>query len=154
MNTEVKTVTSDRFSLKIDSMITIMDKLCSVLGKENEFLSKNKVKNVEKLIDPKMKLVAIYTEQYNAITANKDLFEAVDKRRKEEVKSRAQILQELMEKNERLLNANMDSTRRLINMIVTDARKYESEQSGVYSAAGTLGFEKKKGANLSYNQVL
>ncbi len=154
MNIAIKNPTSDKFKLKIEAMLSIMDKLCSVLAKENEVLEKNKVKNIERLIDPKIKLINIYTEKFNALTADKDSFSSLDKSYKEEIAKKAGLLQSLMERNERLLNVNINSTKRLINMIVTDAQKFESEKSGVYSASGRLGHDNKKVSNLTYNQVL
>ncbi len=154
MNIDARALDKDTFALKVDSMLKIMDKLCSILLKENEILEKNKVRNIEKLIDPKVKLISIYTEQYNIITANKSQFQSLDKSRRDEIAKRAILLQTLMTTNERLLHVNINSTSRLISMIVADARKHENEQSGIYSASGQLGHENKKTANLSYNQVL
>ncbi len=154
METITNTESNSRFSLKVDSMLSIMDKLCSVLKKENEVLEKQKVRNIEKLIDPKVKLINFYTEQYNALTSDKSMFAKLDAMKKAEITKMAVSLQELMERNERLLHVNINSTKRLIDMIVTDAQKYQKEQSGVYSASGHIGHENQKVSNLTYNQVL
>ncbi len=154
MNITVKSTVDDRFALKVDAMISVMEKLCTVLEKENDLLEKNKVRSIERLVDPKVKLINIYTDQYTSLSSDKERFSALDKPRKNEVKAIAVRLQALMERNEILLNVNVNSTRRLIDMIATDVRKHENQQSGVYSASGHMGFGNKKGSNLTYNQVL
>lgn len=151
MNKTAETIMN---SSKIDGIISVMNQLCAFLKKENEILEKNKVSEVEKLVTPKTKLINLYTEQYNLLSRNPEIMQELDGIRREELRQIAARLQELMERNGRLLSANINSTRRLIDIIVKEVQNQENEQSGVYSSTGNLGHERAKRSSLTYNQVL
>lgn len=140
---------------KVDNMLSIMNQLCAILKRENQALEKNKVREIERLVDPKSKVINVYAEQYQAFASNPGIFDTLDSIRKKEVSSVAKILQSLMEDNERLLKANMAASKRLIDTIVESAKKQEREQSGVYSSKGSMGYESaSKKTNMAFNQVL
>ena len=155
MNVELKEriKSNDGNLRKVDGMISVMKQFCSLLKKENASLEKYKLKDVEKFVDAKDKIIGVYGELYQFFAENPDIMRNLDGDKKKEIATVSNALQELMMKNEDLLRVNIDTSRRIVDMIIEGARKQVNEESGVYSSKGALGQEKNEKNVLSYNQV-
>lgn len=116
-------------------MLEAMSLLGEILAEENTALKAFKIADVEALQAQKRHRVRLYEHNIGAIAGNPQLLAGTD--RDQEMKDASIALADVIAENERLLKANMEASKRLLNAIVDAAKDGNNAGAALYSREGT-----------------
>jgi molecular chaperone DnaK (HSP70) len=129
---------SDKAVRKSEDMLEVLDLLIETILKENQALKKHDLSNSKELLENKKKYTNLYQEHMDGFVQNPDWIEKIDDELKSELDQAANELDEVIKENKNLLSANITANKKLVDTIINEVRKDQTDGGGVYQADGSM----------------
>ena len=118
---------------RLNDLIVITGSLAELLKRENRALRGHRVQEVRDLLDEKTTLSRIYEMRYKGFTESPDIINNADIDIRRRLQAMGEKVQCLMEENTKLLRAELEANRRVVEMIAEAVRK-QQPSAGTYGA--------------------
>jgi hypothetical protein len=118
---------------RMNDLIVITGNLADLLQRENTALREHDAREVRKLLDEKATLSRIYEMRYKGLSENPDIIDSADMDVRNQLKTLSEQVQGLMDENTKLLRAELEVNKRVVEMIAEAVRK-QQPSAGTYGA--------------------
>ena len=123
---------------RVNDLIVITGRLAQLLERENDALLNKRSQELNEILDEKVTLGRVYETRIMGLTEEPEMLKEVDPELRERLQGIGHKVNDLIEKNAKLLKVAIEANRRVVNMIA-EAVKASVPSAGTYSRTGATG---------------
>jgi len=138
---------------RVNELIYACERMIEILHIENDALETQNPRAMADTLTEKDKLSRLYERHTRSIAKDTEGFAAVDEAMREHLKELSQEMDELIERNARMLKMNIDLNRRVL-MKFADVAKKMTPHSGTYADDANIGNRGENTSPISLNETL
>lgn len=147
-------ITEEEIRSKINDYTAIIEAFSKLLIEENAALAQFDAETVGKLFEKKSHIVGVYRGLVAYFIKNREYLEQLSTEEKKSMKENSQVLDNLLQENDKLLKTRMETSKTVMDSIINIAKVTNNANATSYGSQGNYTPQDNTKNALAINRTL